>query len=163
MRTALVERSTTLVAAILVVLAAASVYEALVALRVIGLGSLPGEGPRGGEIVGVAAAVGFGAAVLAAGVLAGFRDNVTPLSALLAPATAAFLLVHFHSFDSYYSPNLNRYSNTSWISPIAVFVVAGLSIAAGLLTWKRRSVGLVVSGPLIFACGVTAWLVGVGH
>lgn len=32
---------------ILLVLAAATVYEALVALRVIELGSLPGEGPRG--------------------------------------------------------------------------------------------------------------------
>ena len=48
-------------------LAAATVYEGLVAAGVIGMGSLPGEGPPGDEILSVAAAMALiGAAVLAA-------------------------------------------------------------------------------------------------
>jgi hypothetical protein len=148
---------------VFLVLAGATVYEALVALRVIGLGSLPGEGPPGGELVGFVAAIGLLAASLLSAVLAGVGSAAPAPSASLAPAAAAFLLAYFHTFDSYYLPSLIRYSERDFNPPVVVFVLVGLSLAAGLVTLRRRRAGLALSVPLILACALTAFLTGAGH
>lgn len=148
--------------AVLLVLAAATVYEALVALRIIDLGSLPGEGPPGAEVVGVVAAVALVAAALLSALL--FRMREAPvLSALLAPAAGAFLLARFYAFDPYYLPTLIRYADRDFVPPGVVFALAGLALAAGALTLTRRRAGLVLSVPAILACALTAWFSGLGH
>jgi hypothetical protein len=148
--------------AVVVVLALATVYEALVALRVIDLGSLPGEGPPGAEVVGVVAAVALMAAALLATVL--FRMGGAPaLAALLAPAAGAFLLARFYAFDPYYLPAHIRYLDRGFVPPAVVFALAGLAATAGLLTMRTRSVGLALSLLSILASGLIAWLSGVGH
>jgi hypothetical protein len=148
---------------VLLVLAAATVYEALVALRVIELGSLPGEGPPGGELVSFVAAIGLLAASLLSAVLAGVGSAAPAPSTSLAPAAAAFLLAYFYTFDSYYLPSLIRYSERDFVPPVVVFVLVGFSLAAGLVTLRRRRAGLALSVPLILACALTAFLTGAGH
>jgi hypothetical protein len=148
---------------VLLILAAATVYEMLVALKVIELGSLPGEGPPGAELMGFVAAIGLLAAAVLSGLFATIHASAPTLSALLAPAAGGFLLAHFYTFDSYYLPTLVRYAERNFIPPAVVFVLVGLSLAAGLATLHRRRAGLALSVPLILACALTAFFTGVGH
>jgi hypothetical protein len=152
--------SVLLVVAILLVTAA---YEALVAFGVIQMGSLPGEGPPGSKLVGLAAAAGsLGAALVSAALIRAGRA-APAFSALLAPAAGVYLLARFYTFDSYYLPSLIRYSKRDFVPPVVVFVLVGLSLAAGLVTLRRRRAGLALSVPLILACALTAFLAGAGH
>jgi hypothetical protein len=150
------------VVVVLGMLATATVYEALVALRVIDLGSLPGEGPPGAGIVGWLAAMGLVTAAFLCAVLA--RSVRAPaLSALLAPAAGAFLLAYFHTFDPYYLPSLMRYSERDWVPPVLVYALTAIAVGVGLLTFLRRRAGLALSVPAILMCGLAAFWQGIGH
>lgn len=148
---------------VLLVLAAAIVYETTVALRVVELGSLPGEGPPGAGAMGLVAALGLLAAALLSAALVAARRDPPALSALLALAAGAYLLASFYSFDPYYLPSLIRYSERDFIPSAIVFVLVGLSLTAGLVTLRRRRAGLALSVPLTLACALTAWWSGIGH
>jgi hypothetical protein len=150
---------------ILLVLAAllgATVYEALVALRVIDLGSLPGEGPPGAGFVGWVAATGLVTAALLCAVL-GRSKRAPALSALLAPAAGAFLLAYFHAFDPYYLPSLIRYAERDFVPPALVYALAGATLAVGVVTLLRRRPGLVLSVPALLMCGLAAFWAVIGH
>jgi hypothetical protein len=147
--------------AIVAVLTTVTAYEAATALGLIGIGSLPGEGPPGGDVVRVIAAIGLLAAALLAAGLAGLGPAAPAVSALLAPAAAAFMVAHFYSFDPYYAPSLIRYSS-GIIAPAVVFTVVALAIAAGLLTRARPWLGLFLSAALVLACALIAFLAGIG-
>ncbi|MEO8289645.1 MAG: hypothetical protein ABI649_01455 [Gaiellaceae bacterium] len=133
-------------------------YEALVALRVIDLGSLPGEGPPGEGIVLSLALL----AMLAGVVLAGFGRPASFIE-LLAPAAAAFLVARFLTFDPYYAPALRRMSDGGLVSPLLVvaLVILALTVAVLTRTWPRA--GLLLTVPVILACALTALAVAVGH
>jgi hypothetical protein len=151
------------VLAVLTVLAAAIVYETLVAVRVVELGSLPGEGPPGAGMMGLVAAIGLLAPMLVSAVLVGVGTTAPALSALLAPAAGAYLLARFYSFDPYYLPSQIRYSERDFVPPIVVFALAALCVGAGLMTLRKRRVGLALGVPLILVCALTAFFSGLGH
>lgn len=144
-------------------LIAATVYEALVALQAIKLGSEPGAGPPGEAVAGLAAALGILGAVVVTAYLASVFPVRNVLPPLLAPAAAAYLVAYFYSFDPYYLPPLMRYADRDFVSSTFVFALAGLSLGAGLLAWVKPRLGLGLSAPLILLCGLTAWYSGVGH
>jgi hypothetical protein len=150
---------------ILVVLAAlltATVYELLVAVRAIDLGSMPGEGPPGAGIVSWLAATGLVAAAFLCAVLA--RPERAPaLSALLAPAAGAFLLAYFHAFDPYYLPTLIRYSERDFVPPALVYALAAAALAVGAVTLLRPRAGLALSVPTIVVCALAAFWARIGH
>lgn len=151
-----------LVACVLTAIFGATVYELLVALRVIELGTLPGEGPPGASVAGwVAALALLGAAVLC--VVLAITRNAPALAALLAPAAGAFLLSYFHTFDPYYLPPRIRYSERDFVPPEFVYVLVAAAVAVGLLTLLRRRPGLVLSAPTILACGLAAGWASIGH
>jgi hypothetical protein len=153
---------TKLVGAAVTLLLGATVYELLVALRVIELGTLPGEGPPGASIAGWVAAVALlGAAVLC--VVLAITRNAPALAALLAPAAGAFLLAYFHTFDPYYLPPRIRYSERDFVPPELVYALVAAAVAVGLLTLLRRRAGLVLSAPTILACGLAAGWASIGH
>jgi hypothetical protein len=146
--------------AVLCVLAAATAYEALVALGVIGLGSEPGEGPQGeGTILLIAVGamlVEAGLAVLAA---AGLR---LPYVGLFAPAAAAVLVARFYTFDPYYLPTLRRMSDGGLLSPVLVYGLVAFALAAGFLAHSRRG-WVALSAPVILACAFFALIAAGGH
>lgn len=151
-----------LVAGVLTTIFAATVYELLAALRVIELGSLPGDGAPAAGIVGrVAALALLGATVLCA-VLATTR-NAPALAALLAPSAGAFLLAYVHTFDPYYLPSRIRYSERDFVPPELEYALVATAVAVGLLTLLRRRAGLVLSAPTILACGLAAFWASIGH
>jgi hypothetical protein len=151
-----------LVAGVLAVILGATVYELLVALHVIELGSLPGEGPPGASIAGWLAAGGLLAAALLSTALA-WAGRAPARAALLAPAAGAFLLAYFHTFDPYYLPTLMRYSDRDFVQPALVYALVAAAFAAGLVTFLRRRPGLVLSVPVILACGLAAGWSSIGH
>ena len=84
-------------------------------------------------------------------------------SALLAPAAGAFLVAHLYTFDPYYLPTLVRYSERDFVPPALAFGLAAAAFAAGLVTLRRRRLGLLLSAPAIALCELAAlWSAG-GH
>jgi hypothetical protein len=147
---------------VVAVLACATLYQGLIAVGAVELGSLPGEGAPAGEALGVAvAATILVATFLAVGLAA--RPTAPRVAALLAPAAAAFLIAHVYTFDPYYLPTLRRYVTDGTVSPLLVAALALLAALAGSVTLARSRIGLALSAPLILACGVTAWAAGLGH
>jgi hypothetical protein len=129
-------RSRGLVVAVLALLGGATVYELCVALRLIDLGSLPGEGPPGGVVVGFAAAVGFVGAAVVAETQAASSARLL-LAALLAPCAATFLVAHYYTFDPYYLPTLLRYAGRGFLPATVVFALAAAGLIAGIASWVR--------------------------
>jgi hypothetical protein len=135
------------------VLAAAAAYEAAIALGWISMGSLPGDDAPGSGIVLAAAllALVVGAVALAAG--ASGRA-----AAAVLVAGAAFLVADFFTYDSYYLPALQRYSENpsypGWVAGLALTMLA----AAAAARWVARP-GAV----LLLVCAATAFSFGIGH
>ena len=143
------------------VLLGATLYETLVALQVIELGSQPGDGPPGEQTVALVAVL---AMLVAAGlgVLAAVGAHV-PFVPLLAPAAAAFLVARFYTFDPYYLPDLRRFSEDGMLPPALVYGVVALAVGAALLTLANRRLGAALSVPVILACALFAQVVVGGH
>ncbi len=155
-------KSGLLAGAVVAVITAATVYEALVALGVIELGSLPGDGPPGAGIVLAAALVAMLVGVALALGMGGFRGPASTAE-LLAPAAAAFLVARFFTFDPYYAPTLRRMSDSGLVSPPLVAVLVLAALAAAVLTHARPRAGLILTAPVVLACALTALLMAGGH
>ena len=150
------------VLAVLAVLSGATAYEVLVALGVIGLGTVPGAGPPGGEIALVLAMLAL--VVGAFTVLWIARSSQrTRLAEFLAPAAAAFLVARFYTFDDYYLPTLRRASDEGLLAPELVWGTAAVALVAGVLVRVRSRIGLALTAPVMLACGLCAWVAYGGH
>lgn len=153
----------TAVLMVLAAFAAVTVYEVLVAVTMIPLGDLPGEGAPGGELVGLLAGAAVAASAVLAVLLAHHGNAGTPLAALLAPAAAAFMVAHFYTYDAYALPTLVRHSERDFVPPLFVYGLGALAVVVGVVTSVTRSVGLALTAPTILVCGLTAWFTGFGH
>lgn len=136
-------------------------YEALVALGVIELGSLPGEGPPGEQTIALIAVLTM---LVAAGLalVAAFGAGV-PFLPVLPLAAAAFLVARFSTFDPYFAPALRRFSEDGMLPPELVFGVAALALGAAALTLVHRRAGAALSVAVILACALFAQVVVGGH
>jgi hypothetical protein len=141
------------------VLAAAACYEAAVALGLLDVGPLPGQGPPGEEAVLLPALaallVGTGLVIVA---------SARPLAWLLAPAAAALVVARFFSFDPYYAPVLRRMSDGGAVSPAWVaFLAAAALTAGGLLRIGLRRSGAFLSAAILVLSFATVLFEGAGH
>jgi hypothetical protein len=148
---------------VLAALAAATAYEFLVAVNVIHLCDVPGKGPPGAELVGLLAGAGVAGSVFLAVILAARGEEGTPLAAAVAPVAALFMVARFYTYDPYYLPTLLRQSEKDFVPALVVYVLAGFSVGVGLVTLRKRAVGLVLTVPAVLLCGFTAWFSGFGH
>jgi hypothetical protein len=145
-------------------LGVATVYETVVAAGALSIGSVPGEGTPGDELVFVcgflALPVGAGAAL--AGALGRHVASRLALT-LLAPAGFAFVIARFFGFDPYYAPTLRRYSDNGTV-PASWIVALGVStLLAALLTRVVPRAGAVLTAGALLVCALTAVATGVGH
>jgi hypothetical protein len=146
-------------AVLVAVLAVAACYEAAVALRLLDVGPLSGQGPPGEDAVLlpalVALLVGTGLVIVA---------SKRPLAWLLAPAAAALVVARFFSFDPYYAPVLRRMSDGGVVSPAWVAFVAADALAAGaLLRLGFRRSGAFLSAAVLLLSFATVVFEGAGH
>lgn len=148
--------------ACVLVLGAGTVFEVLVALEVLSIGDVPGEGARGSAVVFAASVL----ALLVACVVSaanGLRARAarSPVWSLLAPAGAAYLVARWFAFDPYYAPTLRRYSEGGvageWI--VAVVLSAG---AAVVLTRRFVRAGSLVTALVVLVEVLTIWVLPLG-
>ena len=92
-----------------------------------------------------------------------FAFRPRAVAALLAPAAAAFMVAVFFTYDPYYAPNLRRYSDGGAVAGSWIAFVAGLTVAAAVLTRFRPRAGAVVSAALIWLVLLTTVAAGDGH
>ena len=145
------------------VLLAATLFEALVAVEIVPLGDVPGEGARGGGIVFAAALVAMlaGAALALALALAPPATHAPSLVWMLAPSGAAYVTARWLTFDPYYLPTLRRYSDGGVGAPwIAGLALSG-AISALLVRRNPRS-GAVATSCVLPLSALTAWVLGFG-
>lgn len=147
-----------------VLLVTGAVYETAVALELIAIGALGGEGPVGEGFVATTAFSGFLLGI-GASVATALRSAVRPAIALtlLAPAGAAFMTALFYSFDPYYAPTLRRASEGGVISPAWVFVLVGASLVTAVLAAIRPRLGSVATFLVLLLCAVTTFAERLGH
>jgi len=143
-------------------IAAAAVYEAAVALQWIPVGTVPGQGAaHEGWFMGMAAAaslLGIGLCIRLA--FAGGRcRSAVPLAAV----TAAWMVAHYYTFDTYYLPTLSRYSDPGGaFSATWVYIVGAAAGAASLLALVRPRVGFAGSAVTMLVCLFTIVFAGFG-
>jgi hypothetical protein len=154
-------RTTILV--VLAAFAAVTFYEVLVAVNVIQLGDLPGEGPPGSRLVGLVAAAAVAASAVLALILVRRGNDGTRLAAAVSPAAAAFMVAHFYTYDAYSLPTLIRHSERDFVPTPVALTIAALAVGVGLVTLLKRSIGLFLTVPAVLVCGLTAWFSGLGH
>ena len=147
---------------VLVVLVGAAAYEAAIAFAWIPVGSQPGENARFEGLVMGLALLALGAGFVIALVLATLNRR-SVRAALFPLAAAALMVARYYTFDTYYLPDLTRYSESSGpFSPIWVYGVALASVPAWSFSLAKPRVGFVIGAAVIFFCFFTSFLFGLG-
>jgi hypothetical protein len=145
---------------VLVVLGVGTLYETAVALEILSIGALPGQGaPLEGLFVTASLIAALAGIVLACWLAVMERESRP--AALLAPATAAFMIARYYTFDSYYAPNLQRYSEGGF-SPPWVYGLSLVVVATSLLALKRARIGFACTAVVTLLCVFSASFFGFG-
>jgi hypothetical protein len=153
-----------IVLALLAVIAAATGYEAAVALGVVEIGNEPGEGPVGeGVVVGAALAALLAVAIVTVVLALRRAAHAPPAVQLLPLAGVAFTVARFYAYDPYYAPTLRRASEDGLVGGRWI---AGLVVAAALaavLTRLRPRAGLLLGAVVLLVSAFTALATRGGH
>jgi hypothetical protein len=144
----------------LAVMAAATLYEAAVALQWIPVGDVPDEGARFEWFFLIAGGLAMLTGLVVCLFLGAEKRRSTPGVALGAVA-AALVAAHAYTFDTYLLPSLVRYTDSGTL-PSATWV-AGV-VAAGLLSslfsLMYPAIGFVATAVVMSICIFTFWFTG---
>jgi hypothetical protein len=140
------------------ILVAAAAYELALALGAGSLGPEPGDGVPGALAVRL---VGMAAMFVGAGLMA--ANLRWPAAALLAPAAALFVVPLYFTFDPYYAPTEQRFSDSGFFPLSWIVAVAVAGVAAGALTALFPRVGAWATIPVLLVLALTALFVVGGH
>lgn len=155
-------RSEGLAWAATVVLALGAVYEALVALEVIPIGDVPGEGAPGGGVVLAASLLSYLVGVAVFAYLAVTARSSKSLVWVVLPVVAtAYMVAHWLSFDPYYAPGLRRYADGGvhggWVA-----AVAAAGIVAAALTRLVPRLGAALAAVVLLVEALTVYVMPLG-
>jgi len=146
---------------VLLALVGAAAYESAVALKWIPVGSEPGENARFEGLVMGLALLALGAGFVISLLLATL--NRRSVRAALFPVAAVGLMVaRYYTFDTYYLPDLTRYSESGPFSSTWVYGVAIASVPACLFSLAKPRFGFAFVALVMFLCFFTATLFGIG-
>jgi hypothetical protein len=147
--------------AVVLVLFAATAYEAAVALEWISMGSRSGDEATGQAAVTIAAFValltGIVATVASRRILHRWPATLVPVAA------AAYMAVHYYAFDSYYLPVLRRFSDRGYVPSAWLYGVVVAAVIVAVVIWGRPSVAPVLTPILLLICAGTVLAEGAGH
>jgi len=146
---------------VLLVLVSAAAYEAAIALEWIPIGSQPGQNARFEGLVMGLALLALGAGFVIALLLATLNRR-SVRAALFPLAAAALMLARYYTFDTYYLPDLSRYSESGPFSSIWVYGVAIAGVPACILSLAKPRIGFAFGALVMFLCFFTAALFGIG-
>jgi hypothetical protein len=153
-----------LTGAITVTVLAAAISEALIALGIVGIdASNDGWDVRNLLLFGAFCALFFGGPVLVAAAFTrhagGFRAGLPTV----AGAMSALLVARYFSYDPYYAPDLQRFSEASSFPGWWFALLVGLGLSAAALSRRDVRMGLVLAGIVMFLAGPTMFVIGLGH
>lgn len=150
--------------AVVVVLAVATLYETLLALEVVSIGELPGEGAPGADLVAAASALALlvGVVLLAGSI--GRPEAIGDVLLPLLPLTAGLLVVAaYYTYDPYYAPTHRRYSDHGTWPAWWIFLVLAGAIWSAVVARLRPRAGAAAGAAVMLVCLVTFFLKGIGH
>jgi hypothetical protein len=139
-------------------LMAAAAYELALALGAGSVGPQPGEDVPGATAIRVVAAL---AMFVGVGLVAAKLGP--PIVALLAPAAVLFVVPLYFTFDPYYAPTEQRFSDSGFFPLSWIVAVAVAGVAAGALTALFPRVGAWATIPVLLVLALTALFVVGGH
>lgn len=148
-------------AAALLALVGAAAFEAAVALQWIPVGTEPGGNARFEGLVMTLVLLALVAGIVDSLVLAIQGRRSVP-AALFPIAAALMMIARYYTFDTYYLPDLTRYSESDPFPPSWVYGVALASLPASLLSVAKPRLGFVLGAAVLFLCLATASLFGIG-
>ncbi len=147
--------------AVVLVLFAATAYEAAVAFEWISMGPQPGDEATGQAAVTISAFLALLTGIVATAVS---RRILHWWPGMLIPvAAAAYMAVHYYAFDSYYLPSRTRFSEAGSVSSVWLYGVVVSAVIVALAIRRRPSVAPVLTPVLLLACAGTVIAEGVGH
>jgi hypothetical protein len=148
-----------------VVLVAAAAFELALALGLVGSysGRVPGEDVEGEETVAAVAYLTMLVGSVVAFVHARY-PRVPWAVALSAPAAAAFMTARFYTYDPYYLPSRQRYSE-GWGAAGGAWVLGLLAAALVVGVWTRRAprAGSIATGCVLPLLCITSLFMSTGH
>jgi len=148
--------------AVPVLLAAATGYEIALAAGALSIGRDPGDGAPGEDAVLASALLVMAIGTILAG-LTSSRPAPRAALALVAPASAAFALARFYTYDPYYAPSLRRMSDGGLVNPIWMYGLLVAAVAVGAIAWRRPRSSATLTAACVAICAVTALVESGGH
>jgi hypothetical protein len=147
--------------AVVLVLLAATAYEAAIAFEWIPMGSRSGDEAAGQTAVTIAAFLalltGIVATLVSRRILRRWPATLVPIAA------AAHMAAHYYAFDSYYLPSLRRFSDGGQIPTAWLYGVVVAAVIVALAIRARPSVAPVLTPILLLICAGTVLAEGAGH
>ena len=145
----------------MLVLLAATAYEAAVALEWISMGPEPGDEATGQAAVTIAAFLalltGIVATVVSRRILRRWPATLVPVAA------AAYMVAHYYAFDSYYLPSRIRFSDSGGVSSVWAYGVVVAALIVAFAIRRRPSVAPVLTPILLLVCAGSVVAEGFGH
>jgi hypothetical protein len=147
-----------------VVLFAAAAYELALALGLVGSysGRVPGQDVEGEETVATVAYL-----IMLVGSVVAFVHALYPrvpwAVALFAPAAAAFMTTRFYTYDPYYLPSLQRYSESTGAWAYWLLGMLAAALVVGVKTRRKPRVGSIATGCILPLLWITSLWVSTGH
>lgn len=149
------------IAAIVLVLVAATTSEGAIALGIVGLdASTGGWDTRDLLIVAASCVLFFGGPVLAAAAFTRLAEALRLGLPAVGLATGAAVVARYYS---YYWPDLIRMSEGGILPGWWIALVAALALTAAVLSWRDLRTGLYLTGIVMFLAGPTILVAGLGH
>ena len=147
--------------AVVIVLLAATAYEAAVALEWISMGSQSGDEATGQVAVTIAALLalltGIVATVVSRRILRRWPATLVPVAA------AVYVVAHYYAFDSYYLPSLRRFSDGGMVPSAWLYGVVVAAVVVAFAIRRRPSTAPVLTPLVLLVCAVTVLAEGTGH
>jgi hypothetical protein len=138
-------------------LVAATILDAVIALKWLGSGREPGDSTLTEDVAGALAFVGF---VL--GLIAALQPPRAWAVVALPAAAAGWMTVHYYTFDPYFYPDRLRFSEFGSVAAWWLYAVAVCGVAVAAAAWRWASAARLVWVFLV-VCGFTTVAEGIGH
>ena len=147
-----------------VVLFAAAAFELALALGLVGSysGRVPGQDVEGEETVAAVAYLTMLVGSVVAFVHARY-PRVPWAVALFAPSAAAFMTTRFYTYDPYYMPSLQRYSENTGAGVAWVLGLLAAALVVGVWTYRAPGAGSIATACILPLLWITSLFVSTGH
>jgi hypothetical protein len=150
-------------AAVVLLLTLAALYETAIALEIIPMGKVAGKGAAGEWCVLWVALLAMLLGSLISLSCAASRSMEWRVVASLVALAAAFVATRFFAFDAYYLPTLRRMSDGGLVAGWWIVALVVLALLVAVVAKIRPRAGVAMTSFLLFMIALTSVAEGIGH